>query len=144
MGVPKCFELQIPFLLFPYQESNIYTQLHLKPSDVHSSLRSYVLCTGILFLRILFQLVLSLNIPYPQFPCMGFDAPNFTQVPLQLSYTDLRPKPDHLTIKLSVMTHRNVRKGGPTRPEVCFQCLFQRGEKWPPSTTKASLQPSPT
>ena len=40
------------------------------------------------------------------------------QVPLQLSY--LRLKPDHLTIELSVMTLRNVRNGGPKRPEVCF------------------------
>ena len=92
----------------------------MKPSDIHSSLHSYVLCIGILFLISHFQPVAPLNISYPHFP-WGFDAPNYShQVPLQLSYEDLRPKPNHLTIELSVMTLRNVRNGGPTRPEVCF------------------------
>ena len=61
------------------ETSLLYTQLCLKPSDINSSLHSYVLCIGILFLRRHFQPVAPLNIPYPHFP-WGFDAPNFTHV----------------------------------------------------------------
>ena len=84
VGVPKCFELQPPHL---------YTQLHLKPSDIHSSLRSYVLCIGILFLRSHFQPVAPLNIPYPHFP-WGFDAPN-TSSALAAVLFETQARPSH-------------------------------------------------
>ena len=99
VGVPKCFELQPPHL---------YTQLHLKPSDIHSSLHSYVLCTGILFLRSHFHLWLHWTYHIPSSPGVLMLQTSH----LQLSYEDLRLKQDILIIELSIMTLRNAWNWG--------------------------------
>ena len=129
VGVPKCFELQPPHL---------YTQLHLKPSDIHSSLHSYVLCTGILFLRSHFHLWLHWTYHIPSSPGVLMLQTSH----LQLSYEDLRLKQDILIIELSIMTLRNAWNWGqksastlaiPERREMATQY----------SSTKALPQLSP-
>ena len=126
---------------FPYQEFNISILSFAWNHLTSTALYAHTYCVLAFYsLEVTFSLWLHWTYHIPI--SLGVLLLQTRQVPLQLSY--LRLKPDLLTIELSVMTLRNVQNGGLTMPEVCFLHLFQRGEKWPPSTTKASLQLSPT
>ena len=102
---------------FPYQEFNISILSFAWNHLTSTALYAHTYCVLAFYsLEVTFSLWLHWTYHIPI--SLGVLMLQRRQVPLQLSY--LRLKPDHLTIELSVMTLRNVRNGGPTRPEVCF------------------------